>query len=361
MRVERRGSLINTRLVGKLFFVFLCDFSRGRCASPSPGSPGRHGWHGCLVSSARRRLLLSFRLSSGQKIARLGAVSSFWDKIDAVYVVNLDHRTDRWEEFLRDSPVPPEKLHRISAVAGANLPGYGKAPWFTERTGDRARSWAGAAGCLLSHRKVLQTALERGDELFVVLEDDAFFTDSPDAERLLSRWADGAQARNALTYMGFHEIPFFGRLRAREREVGVWELPGVLTTHAYMLHADAARRILRAWPDETGVWEWLARYRAIDTWYREYLTARTGVRVYGVLPCWVVQRPSFSDLGFAVVPGSVAEKRAIPQASSMPLWVLSLLLRPLSLAKSALNSQRTWHRARRGGLPGARKRTQQPQ
>lgn len=283
-------------------------------------------------------------------------MSSFWEKIDSVYVVNLDRRPDRWEAFLRDAPVPREKLHRVSAVSGIDLPGYDCAPWFTERTGERARSWAGAAGCLLSHRKVLELAIARNDGLFVVLEDDALFTEAPEAEQLLARWALDDRACKGMTYLGFHKIPFSGRRRAREGGTTLWELPGVLTTHAYMLHADVARLILREWPDATNVWEWLARYRAIDTWYREYLTARTGIRVYGVLPCWVVQRPSFSDLGLKVVTGTPAEKRTTPHARSLLLWTLCRLCRPVARLKFRLNSCRTWYRARRGGLPGTRKR-----
>ena len=44
--------------------------------------------------------------------------ASFWDVVDAALVINLDHRSDRWEkvrEHLK-SIVPDEKLHRVSAV-----------------------------------------------------------------------------------------------------------------------------------------------------------------------------------------------------------------------------------------------------
>lgn len=282
-------------------------------------------------------------------------MSSFWEKIDSVYVINLDRRPDRWKEFLADSPIPRQKLQRVSGVSGEELPGFGLAPWFTERTGERAKNWGGAAGCLLSHRKVLELACRRDDNLFVVLEDDAQFINSPDAERLLARWADDVRQQNGLTYLGFSKIPFSGRLRAVEGEARLWELPGVLTTHAYMLHRQVAERILREWPDETTVWEWLARYRAVDTWYREYLTPRTGIRVYGVLPCWAKQRISFSDLRQRMAGGPQPEKRQIPHARSLPLWTLACLLRPLVRLKYRLNSCRTWYRARRGGLPGLKR------
>lgn len=59
--------------------------------------------------------------------------------------------------------IPIEKIHRIAAVRGTELPGYLSHPWFTARTGDRARTCAGAAGCVLSHARALQYALEHED------------------------------------------------------------------------------------------------------------------------------------------------------------------------------------------------------
>ena len=73
--------------------------------------------------------------------------------IDAVIVINLDHRPDRWEEFQEHHghQIPSDKLHRISGIFGQEITGFGEHPWFRGR--DRDKVWAGKAGCTLSHRR----------------------------------------------------------------------------------------------------------------------------------------------------------------------------------------------------------------
>ena len=97
-----------------------------------------------------------------------------WSIVDAVLVINLDTRPDRWEYFqkLNAGKVPPEKLHRLSAVNGRELPSFGKEPWFTERTGERARLWGGVGGCILSHRNALRMVVEKGWRNALIVEDD---------------------------------------------------------------------------------------------------------------------------------------------------------------------------------------------
>ena len=73
-------------------------------------------------------------------------MSRFWNQIDAILVVNLKERIDRWEKtssFI-GSIGQLDKLHRIDAVKGVDLPSFGKAPWFTSNTPQNAwqtESW----------------------------------------------------------------------------------------------------------------------------------------------------------------------------------------------------------------------------
>jgi len=76
------------------------------------------------------------------------------DKIDVLYYINLDYRTDRKLEFLNwveESKFPEKKIERIQAVA---TPGRGH------------------VGCLLSHIKVLDTFLESSHKICMLFEDD---------------------------------------------------------------------------------------------------------------------------------------------------------------------------------------------
>jgi len=76
------------------------------------------------------------------------------DKIDVLYYINLDYRTDRKLEFLdwvEESGFPEERIQRIQAVA---TPGRGH------------------IGCLLSHIKTLETFLASEKKICLVFEDD---------------------------------------------------------------------------------------------------------------------------------------------------------------------------------------------
>lgn len=76
------------------------------------------------------------------------------DSIDKVYFINLNHRSDRYAEFINwayGSGLPESKLERIEAVY---TPG------------------AGIFGCLASHVKTLQTFLASEHKICMVCEDD---------------------------------------------------------------------------------------------------------------------------------------------------------------------------------------------
>ena len=89
---------------------------------------------------------------------------SAWDKVDGILVINLDTSRERMDKFLKDNEesLPLEKVHRLSAVLGRTLDSFGKPPWFTARTSERASYWGGAGGCTLSHAKAILTAKEKG-------------------------------------------------------------------------------------------------------------------------------------------------------------------------------------------------------
>ncbi len=84
---------------------------------------------------------------------------------DGVFVINLDRRADRLKEFedgLGEVGWPFEKPERFSATDGHLLP----VPYDWKAGG-------GAWGCMQSHRRVLERAIERGLKSILVIEDDA--------------------------------------------------------------------------------------------------------------------------------------------------------------------------------------------
>ena len=110
-----------------------------------------------------------------------------WNLVDAIAVINLDSCTERMVALREKNGniIPLEKLYRISAVYGRELPGYGKEPWFTPRTMERASYWGGAAGCVLSHRRAIETAREKGWRNVLIIEDDVEFQNRSEGLALL--------------------------------------------------------------------------------------------------------------------------------------------------------------------------------
>src|SRR5512138_1755182 len=127
---------------------------------------------------------------------------AFWDMIDGVLVVNLDSRPDRWRELQAAvaGVVPAHKLHRLPATLGAALPGFGAPPWFRGRKRDK--TWAGRAGCALSHRAAIAYAREQGWRTVLILEDDIEF--APALNAVLSALPAALQAADwQVCYLGF--------------------------------------------------------------------------------------------------------------------------------------------------------------
>jgi len=225
-----------------------------------------------------------------------------WRHIDAVVVVNLAHRKDRWEQLCRnlEGKVPKEKLFREEAVYGIKIDGYGQRPWFRSRTNaEMARARAGAAGCLLSHRSVLERSVRENWNIVLHIEDDIMIPEGFDSTwEKLERFLDSGCAWD-LIYLGHvgwrsevgvedtHELP------------GVFRLPGVTTTHAFLVSSQSRPNLLRKLPGPGKVWSWISFHEAIDTWFSNWYATRH--RVYGIEPHIIGLTVSQSDIeGYAV-------------------------------------------------------------
>lgn len=279
-----------------------------------------------------------------------------WENIDGILVINLDSCTERMEQFRERNAgtLPMEKVHRISAVYGRELPTYGQSPWFTERTGERAKYWGGAAGCVLSHRKAIEKAHAEGWRNVLILEDDvAVGTDAHSCD-LLAR-ALGQMQGAYMLYMGYSRPTPYGRKVGEKAGVTLWHTEGVLSTFAYMVSQEMYARLLAALPTEDNVWDWLSRHRAIDTFYRDTAARMSGVQIFCIQPDFVEHIDGESSIG-AVTRTDLYSREQLPHSYATPAGVLHLLTAPLRRLKIKLNSIRTHRRAVKGGFPGPRKR-----
>lgn len=277
-----------------------------------------------------------------------------WDLIDAILVINLPTRPDRWQHFLEKNAalLPMDKVHRVDAVLGVELPGYGEAPWFCERTQNRARVWGGLGGCILSHRKALQMVVDKKWRNALIMEDDAELVPM-DGLAVLPDFLNPLR-EPYFVYLGYHCVRPYGLRLAQKSGHEFWRVEGVLTAHAYVASAEAGRIVVERFPESPDIWEWMARYRGPDTFYRDYLSSDLGVRVHVIWPVLAVQGSIASDIataegGSGTHPTFVSNR---PTSYLTLRGICHLILWPYRRLKVRLNAMRTLFRARTHGLPG---------
>lgn len=220
--------------------------------------------------------------------------SAFWEMIDGVLVVNLDSRPDRWQEMrtLAAGLIPAAKLTRLPATAGVALPGYGQEPWFRGRMRDK--TWAGRAGCTLSHRAAIAHAKQQGWRTLLILEDDIEL--SPALPAVLAV-LPGALAGHDwdVCYLGYTDpVPPYRTLSELAEGHTLCRVSGCSTTHAYLLRDTTFDWLLARLPQEADIWRWTSRHRAIDRWYYRNLARRFVVTA--VSPAIIHQQGGFSDI-----------------------------------------------------------------
>lgn len=98
------------------------------------------------------------------------------DKIDCVYVINLEHRPQRWIETRNAFKSYGIHPNRVNAVNGWNLNKKDQQVLFGNYP---LRLSGGQIGCILSHISVLQDAFKRGYNMIWVCEDDIRICENP--------------------------------------------------------------------------------------------------------------------------------------------------------------------------------------
>lgn len=268
--------------------------------------------------------------------------------IDGIIVINMDTRPDRYSRFMErtGSYFPEEKIHRIRAVNGRDLPTYGCEPWFSDSTGERAGFWGGTGGCALAHRQAIAYAKAQQWKTVLIFEDDAVMEPHPGMVALI----DEAMKRLSgpyLLYLGYNRPAPYGEMCFSVDSLELWKTEGVIAAHAYIVSAGLYDALLECMPTENNVWEWLSMYRAIDVLYRDFLPYWPGVDVYVLNPIICVQDDEFSDIGQNKAEGIHVACRCSPRKTTF----LRKLLLPFRRMKIYLNSMRTHRRALNSGLP----------
>lgn len=298
-------------------------------------------------------------------------MNAFWSTIDAVLIINLDERPDKWENIQQElsKHVPSKLIHRISAIRGTSLKGFNQAPWFTARSQERVHVIAGASGCTLSHKKALQYAQDNNFFRILILEDDAQFRTplSEDTAEWLAQFLS-LEMDKGMLYLGCHERPALGRkisthTEEQPKDEGtttneLWQINGALATHAYIVDKPLIDILLQKLPNEDNIWPWIAQHKAVDEWYHVHLS--NYAPIYAVYPNIIWQKPSFSDIGKKEIdytakvdtPPVKDWGHKFPQKLAWHNrigWITLFLL-----------AKRKWLNTRLRGFPPFKKKSQQP-
>lgn len=288
------------------------------------------------------------------------AAPELWSIIDNIYVINLTRRGDRWQQFCQQHQhsLPTEKIIRIEALDGQTLPGYQQAPWFRPRSANRALNWSGGAGCALSHRAAIAAAQQRGNRYALILEDDACLLANAASAQLVADFLTTAATDWGLLYLGHHELPAQAdAIRARAADSTLWQIDGVIAAHAYVIPQRAFALLLQVLPETDNIWQWMARYRAIDRFYRDFFPAFSGLHTLALTPVLFEQQSGFSDLAQAFSDHHKSYRHHLEpciRSAGERRW--QQLLRPgRSLARQGKSTLK-YIRSRLFGYPGYRKR-----
>lgn len=274
-----------------------------------------------------------------------------WDHIEAILVINMKHRKDRWDtlmETMREIGVE-HKVVRIEAVNGRDLEGYQKKPWFTDTTSEEvARMKAGQAGCTLSHRKAVTYAKSKNLGQYLVLEDDARFDDLlTGREGELIAEVIARPETWDLFYLGFYQrLNVHHTVKCEQiggREFEIRRMRGPLLTHAFLVNSTVYDAMLADMPTEANVWGWIAYWGSVDSWIYNKFGRNREVKVWGTMPRLVNQAADFSDISGRVQ--TEDESRGVHRKSTLIAKDLAGLER--SLDRSPFELLYQWFK--RGG------------
>ena len=111
------------------------------------------------------------------------------------FVINLDRRKDRYNDFLKRIPFDSDVCERFSAIDGNNIKNfnYKDNPFII--------------GCHLSHKNVLNLVVKdesiKDDDIILIFEDDVFFSDSFEVEiKKIVQFLKKLDKINYLLYIG---------------------------------------------------------------------------------------------------------------------------------------------------------------
>lgn len=191
-----------------------------------------------------------------------------------IYVINLDRRQDRMEQFISQAERIGLKMgqhyKRVSGVDGKDQPFVNplNIPHFHP----------GDIGCTLSHLKVVQQAKLDGAPFYLVLEDDALFR--PGFEALFSHYWNQVPMDADMVYLGAnHNNQIINLINEN-----IIKVNGSYTTHAIVIKNTVYDDLIRVWSEPV---------KQVDVLLSEL---HSKFNCYSFYPNLVGQRAGVSDI-----------------------------------------------------------------
>lgn len=200
---------------------------------------------------------------------------------DAIFLINLEERTDRLQESLQEFrrfDIQLDNFYRFPALKF-----------------NTTHPMAGRAGCFSSHRAIIQLAKENNLKNVLVLEDDFAFTTNPLSTLakcveflLLNPWH--------LFYLGQTTTSEIVNKPLEVVQEGVLRLRGGLATHAIAYNSSIYDVLLNEVPGPEEIIPWLMRSESMDGWILRNIQPKEEYKCYTTDPMLCTQRGSYSDI-----------------------------------------------------------------
>lgn len=202
------------------------------------------------------------------------------NKFDKIFIINLDHRTDRWEQCVEQlKKYKITNYERFSAIK-PNLNDYPKEYYNRYNCPKRDPHYKiGALGCKLSHYEIIKLSKERNYKNIVILEDD--FLIKENIEDIFEKSFQELDFEWHMLYLGGNHIT---KPQKIENKIYLHKCIETYTTHAYCMNYklfDICLKMMNKSGSE------------IDVFYSKL---QNKFKIYCIYPSIIVQKESYSDI-----------------------------------------------------------------
>ena len=205
------------------------------------------------------------------------------NNVDKIYIINLNHRTDRWNECIKQlnkyNITNYERFNAIRNNFDDIHPNYYK----NNNMKHSVNYIVGSMGCKFSHYNIIKNAKKNNYNNILILEDDFLFCDSfIDRYNKIMSDIEKEKIDVNMLYLGFSIVrkdPYTDTVLPDLKK-----LNSAHTTHAYILKKNFYDTILN---------EIENCHCEIDVCY---VMCQKKYNIYGIFPSLVSQRQSFSDI-----------------------------------------------------------------